>query len=356
MSSSHERSVSVTMDVVLGVTIPGVALSVLFLIATVWLRCIPGSRSHLNRVSFRLLTYALCCLWGARFHQRKETRLVLAFGVNGNRMEKYYIIGSVFFCSACNITPLAYGKLGWYAETGTCWFRDPSPSRDLRWLLGTQSVWMILMSAMEVVSFLILVIFMMRHAATMQRLRADTLPHNTSSVASRTTTFQSSLPAHPIVQYRSMVLRIGLYPLFSCFLSVMACSLDVYTILHPEMTELNFRLRILDLMVWALRPLIYALLACTDPSFLRAIRSLYPNSSSLSSSISFHVKLPTSNLTSTSSQCTADTPHSSNKQGNPIEIVRAGVEAHSHGGHNPPITVEEEESSQEERDNVAVQI
>ncbi|KAF8173137.1 hypothetical protein K438DRAFT_1486114, partial [Mycena galopus ATCC 62051] len=87
--------------------------------------------------------------------------LVLAFGVNGSRMEKYYIIGSVIFCSACNITPLAYGKLGWYAETGTCWFRDPSPSRDLRWLLGTQSVWMILMSAMEVVSFLILVIFMM---------------------------------------------------------------------------------------------------------------------------------------------------------------------------------------------------
>lgn len=77
-SSHHQRSVALIMfvtsssfsffpadlpslsrDVILGVTIPGVALSVLFLIATVYLRFTPGARPHLNRVSFRLLTYAL---------------------------------------------------------------------------------------------------------------------------------------------------------------------------------------------------------------------------------------------------------------------------------------------------------
>lgn len=51
----------------------------------------------------------------------------------------------------------------WYAVNGTCWFRDPSPSSQLRWLVGAQSVWMVLMSTVEIISFLIIVIFMMRH-------------------------------------------------------------------------------------------------------------------------------------------------------------------------------------------------
>ncbi|KAJ7698836.1 hypothetical protein B0H14DRAFT_3036583, partial [Mycena olivaceomarginata] len=216
--------------------------------------------------------------------------LVLVFGVNGNKMEKYYITGSVILCSACNIPPLAYGKLGWYAETRTCWLRDPSPSIQLRWLLGTQVVWMLLMSTVEVISFVIIVIFMMRHQARIRRrLRA-------SALASHLTTFKSSLPAHPIVRYRAMILRIAF---------ITTCS---FNILHTKIPDL---MHILDLIIYALRPLLYALLACTDPSFLRAIRSLSPNSSSSPSPSPSQLALPTLNMTAISSSSTTDPPHSS---------------------------------------------
>jgi hypothetical protein len=46
-------------DATLGVCIPGVALSGLLLVAVAYLQRNPASRPHLNRVSFRLLVYAL---------------------------------------------------------------------------------------------------------------------------------------------------------------------------------------------------------------------------------------------------------------------------------------------------------
>ncbi|KAJ7807764.1 hypothetical protein B0H14DRAFT_3874949, partial [Mycena olivaceomarginata] len=188
MSSGHEHLLALIADVTFGVSIPGVALSVLLLITIAYLRWNNCSRPYLNRVSFRLLTYALVAngaLGSLMFtKERKEgvscmffafvgvvgpmfsacmfccialnLPLVIVFGVNGNKMEKFYVIGSVILCLACNIPPLAYGKLGWYAVNGTCWFRDPSPSSQLRWLVGAQSVWMVLMSTVEIISFLII--------------------------------------------------------------------------------------------------------------------------------------------------------------------------------------------------------
>ncbi|KAJ7888288.1 hypothetical protein B0H13DRAFT_2277428 [Mycena leptocephala] len=289
MSFNHVRLSALIRDATFGVSIPGLALSVFLLIIIVYLRWNPCSRPYLNRVSFRLLTYALVAnavygsitfshamKAGAEDGTHDLRVLVLVFGVNGNKMEKYYITG-------------------WYAETGTCWLRDPSPSIQLRWLLGTQVVWMLLMSTVEVICFVIIVIFMMRHQARIRRLRVDALPHSASGLASHLTTFKSSLPAHPIVRYRPMILRI-------------------------------------DLMIYALRPLLYTLLAGTDPSFLRAIRSLFPNSSSSSSPSPSQLALPTLNMTAISSLCTTDPPPSDN--------------------YNQPTTTEEEA----ERDNVVLQI
>ncbi|KAJ7187731.1 hypothetical protein GGX14DRAFT_580838 [Mycena pura] len=53
-----------------GVCIPGVALSGLLLVAVAYLQWNPASRPHLNRVSFRLLLYALitkCVQANARY-------------------------------------------------------------------------------------------------------------------------------------------------------------------------------------------------------------------------------------------------------------------------------------------------
>ncbi|KAJ6506936.1 hypothetical protein C8R45DRAFT_971039 [Mycena sanguinolenta] len=380
MSSSHERLKVLIVDVTFGVSIPGVGLSVLLLMAIAYLQWNPRSRPYLNRVSFRLLTCALVAnavLGSLMFIKDRDEGagcvffafvgvvgpmfsacmfccialnlpLVLVFGVNGNKMEKYYIIGSVILCLACNIPPLAYGKLGWYAVNGTCWFRDPTPSGQLRWLVGAQSVWMVLMSIVEIISFLLLIIFIMRHEARMQHLREDTLSRDATSCV----TLESNSPAHPIVRYRPMILRIALYPIFSCFFSLTACGFGVYNVLHVQsVTDLSFKLRILDTMITTLRPLLYAVLASTDPSFLRAVRSLHPKSSPSSSP---QVIVPTLILTAPSSSYTTESPHSSNKWQEPISMTQS-AEAGSRENYKQPIATEEE-ASQEEHDNVALQI
>ncbi|KAJ7919639.1 hypothetical protein B0H13DRAFT_237946 [Mycena leptocephala] len=57
--SSRAKLHELIRDVILASSIPGVALSVLFLAAAAYLQWNPVLRPHLNRVSFRLLVYAL---------------------------------------------------------------------------------------------------------------------------------------------------------------------------------------------------------------------------------------------------------------------------------------------------------
>jgi hypothetical protein len=85
---------------------------------------------------------------------------VLVHHVNGNSMEKFYYIGSVAVVAILNITPYAAGQFGYYY--GTCWFNDPRPDVQFRWLLGSQSVWILLMSTGEVVCFLMILQYMYR--------------------------------------------------------------------------------------------------------------------------------------------------------------------------------------------------
>jgi hypothetical protein len=39
-------------------------------------------------------------------------RLVLVFGVNGNKMEKFYVFSAVLLAGACNIPTWAAGEAG----------------------------------------------------------------------------------------------------------------------------------------------------------------------------------------------------------------------------------------------------
>jgi hypothetical protein len=75
-------------------------------------------------------------------------------------MEKFYYIGSAAVVAILNITPYAAGQFGYYY--GTCWFNDPRPDVQFRWLLGSQSVWILLMSTGEVVCFLMILEYMYR--------------------------------------------------------------------------------------------------------------------------------------------------------------------------------------------------
>ncbi|KAJ7722331.1 hypothetical protein B0H16DRAFT_1789724 [Mycena metata] len=265
-------------DIALAFNTTGIVLTSLLLLTIAYAAWNPISRPHLNRVSFRLLVCALISnlIFGATsiptfsgpsagcsfmaflglgilmfsscmfFCTALNLQLVLVHHINGNTMEKFYYIGSVAVVAILNITPYAAGQFGYYF--GTCWFSSPDPDVQFRWLLGSQSVWILLMSTGEV----------MRNPRGM----------------STTQTSFSTIPQPAIVVYRSIILRIGLYPLLSCCLSFTGCIADIWLSKNPALTELQFRISFLDLCVFALRPTVYTLLAATDPGFLRALRAL----------------------------------------------------------------------------------
>ncbi|KAJ7868447.1 hypothetical protein B0H13DRAFT_2670274 [Mycena leptocephala] len=290
-------------DLALGILIPGIVLSAMVLMAFAYTASQRRSRPHLHRVSFRLLVYALVsdfilsvtlipvetlltgpispagCTFAAFANSASllfsacmyccmalNLQLVLIHGVNGLMMEKYYVIGSFLLVGVCNIIPLAAGQFkGLYEDL--CWFSNPNPVLRFRWIFGTQSFWIFFMASSELLCFVILISHMLRLRMSVNRMRSDTsaeinaLQHTAYSAA-------------PIVQFRRIILRITLYPFFSCILNFSGAILDLYLSKHLENTELNARLNVLDHCIFNARPLLYAVLAATDPSFIRAIGAL----------------------------------------------------------------------------------
>ncbi|KAJ7319433.1 hypothetical protein DFH08DRAFT_1086295 [Mycena albidolilacea] len=307
MSSNQNHLLAVINGVTLSASIPGVVLSVLLLATIAYLQWNPVSRPYVDRVSFRLLIYALVAnvVFGSlMFADMKETTpgcslvgflgvasplfalcmfccvalnltLVLVYGVNGKKMEKFYLLGAVFVCAACTIPMWVAGEFGWYAKNGACWLKDPTPAVQLHWLIGAYSVPTLLMSLVEVLSFVNMVVFMIRYEAHEDTAPADRSrfsDHRRLRIRDRRTCLKS-----PQASRRKISLddhSIALYPLLSCFLSSTACILDVYSIMNPDLTDTNINLRTMNLCIYSFRPLLYVLLAGSDPSFIRALQSL----------------------------------------------------------------------------------
>ncbi|KAJ7775562.1 hypothetical protein B0H16DRAFT_1713144 [Mycena metata] len=226
-------------DFVIGFAVADIILISLILGLCLWAAWNPMSRRHLNRVSFRLLIYALvanlacsgciicavklgpgaacagtvffadaCILFAAVmfFSMALNLQLVIMHGVNGQKMEKYYLSAAMIMTLACNIPPYA----------------------------------------------------------------------------------------------------AGIYPLVSCFFLITTGALDLNSILTPEV---NWRLNILDLLLYALRPMTYTLLAATDHSFLRALRALRGSETKASAT---PVQVTASTLTWSSSTTSFTTHPSTN--------------------------------------------
>ncbi|KAJ7138155.1 hypothetical protein C8R44DRAFT_868483 [Mycena epipterygia] len=289
-------------EFMLGVAIPGIILVPLLLSSFAYLACREVSRPYLDRVSFRLLVLALianllfsilvairalhlACVPAAFltlfstlfsacmfFCMALNLQLVLLHGVNGKMMEKYYIIGSTLLCLACSITPCAAGQLGWKDPAGNCWLRKPtSPSIGLPWTFGTQELWTLLMSTGELAAFIMLLCFMLRQELRFRKLKGEI---GTISTGADPPVFIQA----PIVKYRSTILRIGLYPVLSFFWSITDSVTTVYLMTHGgEITQAVALASFLALLVYGLRPVLYVLLAATDPGVLRAIRALHPS-------------------------------------------------------------------------------
>ncbi|KAJ7733026.1 hypothetical protein B0H16DRAFT_1769743 [Mycena metata] len=250
-------------NLILALAVTDAVFISLILGVCLWAAWNPVSRPHLNRVSFRLLMYALvanlgyalcdsyngklapgaacsgtpffantCILFAGImcFCMALNLHLVLVHGVNGQSMEKYYVSGAVVMILACNIPPYAAGAFGYNETIHGCWFNSPESAERLRWWIASMGLWLFLLSAGEFVAFFTIV--------------------------------------------GSMVIRYRLYPLVSCFFTVTTGSIDLHIIIDPSATEVNWRLGILATLLYALRPMTYALLAATDPSLLRALRAL----------------------------------------------------------------------------------
>ncbi|KAJ7432716.1 hypothetical protein B0H11DRAFT_2378909 [Mycena galericulata] len=282
-------------DVILTFGIMGIVLPALWLLGIAYAAWNPVSRHHLNRVSFRLLVCALisnlifaassipvfsgpsagcdfmaffgmsilmfsACMF---FCTALNLQLVLVHHVNGNLMERFYYIGSVVAVAILNVAPYAAGQFGYY--NGTCWFSDPRPDVQFRWLLGSQAVWILLMSTGEVVSFFVI----LGWGTCIGRVMRSPSVFSNGSMLSF-----GAMPKPPIVVYRSIILRIGLYPLLSCCLNFTGSILDIWLSKNHVPTELQWRISFVDLCVFSLRPILYTLLAAADPGFLRAIHAL----------------------------------------------------------------------------------
>ncbi|KAJ7921951.1 hypothetical protein B0H13DRAFT_1984018 [Mycena leptocephala] len=284
--------VQTSTRICLGLIFPAAGLTIVLLALYAYAAWYPVSRRYLDRVSFRLLVYALLAnlIFGIVFSIITLDRsfgwecgflmflvnlslmfsagmffciginlpLVLAFHLNGQRMEKYYIMGTALISSVCSIMPYASGQFGWDTATKLCWYRNTDLASRLRWFIGTRTVWLLLASFGEVVAFLIIVGHLVAYErlATAHRCRAEAKVH------------------------RNIILRIGLYPFVSCILSISTSILDLHLLSSTAQTELVRRyLIIIDhIALFSARPLIYGLLAATDPSFLRAMRELHSGS------------------------------------------------------------------------------
>ncbi|KAJ7070442.1 hypothetical protein B0H15DRAFT_807063 [Mycena belliarum] len=292
--------------------ITGLCLNVLVVCAFGYTALHTAAKQHLNRVSFRLLTYALlanlvygCCFLAAAeatgpsrqcsftvflinlstlfsggicFCIALNLELVLVQGCSGIRLEKFYIIGTAAFCVLVTVPPYAAGQFGWNELNQACWYSAPNQLDLMRWVIGTQVFWVLFMAIGEGVAFLLIVRYFISYE---RRIHSG----STSSGGVGTSSCRSErLPRTPMVQYRNpmgqyrnIILRVGLYPLVSCILSlgtIIDLYLVVHEVTHPVMSELNFRLSIAAFIIYSLRPVVYAMLAATDPSFIRAVQEL----------------------------------------------------------------------------------
>ncbi|KAL0575018.1 hypothetical protein V5O48_006947 [Marasmius crinis-equi] len=281
----------------------GVTSFVLFLVAIAALH--PRSRRLLDRVSFRLMVAALCANLGYAIGMMKTSvnpdgrgcsvqvwvisftlhlssyllfciglnlQLVMIHGINGQNMEKYYVLGSVMLAGALSLAPLIAGQVGYDPIEQRCGWKSEDLAERLRWRIGTTLFWIIFIIVGEIVTFLSILVFMVRakiFARRKSRLTSGTptpIPAR-SGIHTRTKSSGSSLSCRP-ARYRNIVLRIALYPFAA------AVTLSLVVVNDFRDAGHNHGVGVMGVLC-SLRPLVYALLGATDPSLMRALKALY---------------------------------------------------------------------------------
>ncbi|KAJ3812841.1 hypothetical protein EV368DRAFT_82866 [Lentinula lateritia] len=275
-------------------------LIVLLVVAAVWWN--PKSRPHLDRVSFRIVTVALFVnmlfgisstvggiltedsfLCGFSIFVLQLTlqfssfllfcivlnlQLVVLYGLDGQKLERYYFIGSFLMSIILVIPPYAAGQYGWDPLEQVCWYTNDDPRQRIAWQIGTQMAWTAMLAFGEIAASVSVTIFMLKH-----RIRTRQIFVSTSG----TGTVSSSPPQVVHANnYKRIIIRIALYPLASCFVNV----LSIFTALHSTLTDgihdqEDYNILLLSDFLYGGRAIVYALLAASDPALVRGVQTLY---------------------------------------------------------------------------------
>ncbi|KAF9266748.1 hypothetical protein L218DRAFT_955857 [Marasmius fiardii PR-910] len=277
-----------------GIAYSSIASCTLIIITTVLLSLHPLSKPKTDRVSFRLMIYALCGsivysisailanhAWGeiscrvagslviVGLHLSSflffciglNLQLVMIHGVDGTQAEKYYVWGSLLLAVALGVLTYASNELVYIATEAVCTYYDPNPTKGFLWRFGIQLLWGYLTMVGEIITFISVVVYMFRvKAFSPGPSRENTSTGSQGLSASH----QYRKPLGPR-QYRNVVLRIALYPL-SALITTGLTTIGTSTNPSQQLrTKSDWALLNALLAVLMFRGTVYASVAVADP-------------------------------------------------------------------------------------------
>jgi hypothetical protein len=190
--------------------------------------------------------------------------LVVGYRFNGQRLEKYYIYGSLILALAITIPPYAAAQYGWDILVGDCWYSDDVAKVRLGWQIGTQLVWQMLTVTGEIVCAVVVIWFMTAH----RRNYAKNIESQSQSSAQKRQVGYA-------LTYRNIIARIGLYPFASMVLNLTSVACVIRATVHDGVHDwTGYRVLLLSDFLYGGRAVLYACLAATDPSFIVAMKAL----------------------------------------------------------------------------------
>ncbi|KAF9256817.1 hypothetical protein L218DRAFT_949683 [Marasmius fiardii PR-910] len=235
----------------------------------------PLSRRITDRVSFRVKTYALSATYpyiqfwfkpDGVSNQRLDCHIMI-HRIDGTRMEKYYVGGSLFLAIALGFMSYLSRQLTYDPIKKECYPYDPNRVRGLLWQLGTQHLWNLFAMTGEIVTFLSIIVHMTRLKVFESRARRQ---NTTTLRLSASQHFQRPLGPK---QYRNVVLRIALYPLSSLTTLGILTIWALYNISTGR--PVPFKVLVALRTVYLSRGVIYGLVAAVDPAITQGVKVLY---------------------------------------------------------------------------------
>ncbi|KAK6333800.1 hypothetical protein TWF730_003983 [Orbilia blumenaviensis] len=279
----------------------------------------PESKKCLDRVSFRLICYSLIsncfycigyiicvevkpgffCVAGVWMIQfwlgitnwlitcvALNLELVLVHLCNGIFMEKYYIIGTIIINLGTTLPPLIKGKFGWDEVIGVCWLTSYNNEDRLIWQISTQLLWILLAVLITCTCCCTTVFHLYRHKFTALNVLTQNKPSPNANITtstnrssspdnrdstnlSATRNAQKSLLSNQ--EFRSIILRISLYPAVMIILNLVITIADIrISILSGIYSRGDYALYAVYYALYGARGIFYALIAVMDPSLQRA--------------------------------------------------------------------------------------